>query len=192
MRSILYHLEILRIAGIRMTSLMDRVFRDSALWSAFLGSAAWLIVLSAFAWALSALFWATGGTLSPSPTPRHESDPLKVAAMLAQRLTAGESAPAAAVSSSSVSRMHHHALVGIANGFGASTGFALIESDGNPAQAILLGESLADGQRLVLIGHDHAVLEKDGRDTRLALTPPATKPSERSTSPIASTPVRAR
>ena len=52
--------------------------------------------------------------------------------------------------------------------------------------------TFADGQRLVLIGHDHAVLEKDGRDTRLALTPPATKPSERSTSPIASTPVRAR
>lgn len=173
-----------------MSLLLDRVSRAPVLSPALLATIAWLVVLAAMAWALSVLFWATLDPEAPSPTPRHESDPRKVVALLVQQMPVNESAPAAANASSVL--MHRHVLVGVASGFGSSRGFALIESDGKPAHAIVLGESLTDGHRLVHIGHDHAVLAKDGRDTRLALTRPANNPSERPTASTASTPARAR
>lgn len=173
--------------------MLDRLTRSATLPSATLGLITWLAVLGGLAWLMAAAFW-TGWSKdeAPIPTPRHESDPRKVAALLGQRLPAAGTLQADAPSSATAANSQRHALVGLASGIGTRPGFALIESDGRPALAVLLDETLADGQRLSFIGHDHVLIEKDGHSQRLTLVAPTHTASDTQTAAPAPMPVRPR
>lgn len=173
--------------------MLDRLTRSARLHSATLGLVIWLAVLGGLAWLMAAAFWMGWSNAgAPIPTPRHESDPRKVAALLGQRLPAAGTLQLDTPSTAPAATSQRHALVGLASGFGSRPGFALIESDGRPAQAVLIGEPLADGQRLSFIGHDHALIEKDGRSQRLTLVAPTHNASDTQAAAPAPMPVHPR
>lgn len=179
-------------ASISMTPRLYRLSSPTALHSATLALLAWLTLLSAVAWLIATAFWAIGDDVAPIPTPRHESDPRKVAALLGQRLPAAGTLQLDTPSTAPAATSQRHALVGLASGFGSRPGFALIESDGRPARAVLLGEILNDGHGLSFIGHDHVLLEKDGQSQRLTLVAPTHEAGDPQAAAPTPTPVRPR
>lgn len=133
-----------------------------ALW---LPALAWSAALALTAWALATVFWMFATPAAIAALPRTETDPRAAARAIARVL--GE-APAPAASAAPAAGDDR--LIGLATGFGALPGFALLQGEAGDTVTLVAGERLPDGRRLAHIRADHIEFD-DG--SRLLLRPSA-------------------
>lgn len=129
---------------------------------------AWLLALTFCAWVAAELFWQLAAPAPVAAVARHETDARKVAARIGLHVgraaSVANNAPMRAAAPEA-----RYTVTGIATGFGALPGFAILQAEDGSSLSLSPGQALPDGRRLVRLLPETAEFELDGRRSSLAL-----------------------
>lgn len=130
---------------------------------------AWLAALVSIALVAAELFWRWQAPPVLSAQVATPGDPREAARQLAALRPFGEVATPPNAAPAALPTTTRYQVSGIATGFGAAPGFALIQIDGGEARPYLVGDSLGPGVRLVALQAEAVELDQAGRRLLLPL-----------------------
>jgi general secretion pathway protein C len=145
---------------------------------------AWLVALVVAATVAAALLsrlmapQRTGATGAGTADPHQAARQIVARSPLASSATAEESTPQPLRSA------QHHTVLGIATGFGASPGFALVQTSGGAPVPARIGDEIAPGVVVKTIHATHIEIERNGvRETLTMVLPSTATPASTTPAP---------
>lgn len=126
----------------------------------------WAASLAFAAWAAATVFWQFTAPRSPHALPHVDSDPRRAAEDILGAFDAGPGTLAAPAAIS----VESYRLIGLATGFGALPGFAILHTGDAHSINLMAGEALPDGRRLERILADRIVLRSGNTLSELPLS----------------------
>lgn len=135
---------------------------------------AWLMALAVAATVAATLLarlmepQRTGATITGTSDPHQAARQIVARSPLTSSATITEQAPQPPRGA------QHHTVIGIATGFGASPGFALVQTSGGAPVPARVGDEIAPGVVVKTIHATHIEIERNGVRETLAMVLPAT------------------